>query len=182
METRRGGCNCGAVRLQAEGPPLRTGLCHCLTCRKATGSVFSAFGIWPRDQVVVTGETRHWEDRHFCPGCGSSVFGLSEEDDEIEVHLGSLDAGPGDLTPSYELWIKRREHWLTSLPGAAQHVEDRPQEEGSRSSAAAICRCARDACTRASSRADAGLPPVPPGSGECGVLVLPPAWHPRPSR
>jgi hypothetical protein len=127
MKTRRGGCNCGAVRLQAEGPPLRTGLCHCLTCRKATGSVFNAFGIWPRDQVVVTGETRHWEDRHFCPGCGSSVFALSEEGGEIEVHLGSLDAGPGDLNPSYELWIKRREHWLTPVPGAAQHVEDRPQ-------------------------------------------------------
>jgi len=34
----------------------------------------------------------------------------------------------------------------------------------------AICRCARGACTPASSRADAGLPPVPPGSGECAVL------------
>ena len=47
---------------------------------------------------------------------------------------------------------------------------------------AAICRCARGACTRASSRADAGLPPAPPGSGECGVLWSSPAWHPRPSR
>ena len=32
------------------------------------------------------------------------------------------------------------------------------------------CRCARGACSQASSRADAGPPPVPPGSGECGVL------------
>jgi hypothetical protein len=36
-------------------------------------------------------------------------------------------------------------------------------------------------CTPASSRADAGLPRAPPGSGECGVRGSPPAWHPRPS-
>ena len=46
----------------------------------------------------------------------------------------------------------------------------------------AICRCARGACTLASSRADACLPPAPPGSGECGVLGLPPAWHLRPEQ
>jgi len=95
METRRGGCNCGAVRLQAEGPPLRTGLCHCLTCRKATGSVFNAYAIWPRGQVVVTGETRHWENRHFCPGCGSSIFGLSEEGDEIGSSWAASMPGRG---------------------------------------------------------------------------------------
>jgi hypothetical protein len=127
VEIRRAGCNCGAVRLEAEGPPLRTGLCHCLTCRKASGSAFGAFAIWPRGRVEVTGETRHWEDRHFCPACGSSVFGVSPEDDEIEVGLGSFDAGPGDLSPGYELWVKRREHWLPPVPGAAQHVENRPE-------------------------------------------------------
>jgi hypothetical protein len=39
----------------------------------------------------------------------------------------------------------------------------------------AICRCARGACTLASSRADAGLPPAPPGCGGCrfsGHLLL----------
>jgi len=46
----------------------------------------------------------------------------------------------------------------------------------------ATCRCARGACTLASSRVDAGLPPAPPGSGGCGVLGSSPAWHPPPSR
>ena len=27
-------CNCGSVRIIANGPPLRIGLCHCTTCRK----------------------------------------------------------------------------------------------------------------------------------------------------
>ena len=44
------------------------------------------------------------------------------------------------------------------------------------------CLQSRGACTPASSRAGAGLPPAPPGSGECGALGSSPAWHPRPSR
>ncbi len=44
------------------------------------------------------------------------------------------------------------------------------------------CRCARGACTRASSRAGACLPPAPPGFGECGAFGSPLVWRPRPSR
>jgi hypothetical protein len=43
-------------------------------------------------------------------------------------------------------------------------------------------RCARGDCTLASSMDGAGLPPVPPASGGCGVLGSSPAWHPQPSR
>jgi hypothetical protein len=50
------------------------------------------------------------------------------------------------------------------------------------SQSTAICRFVRGACILASSRADARLPPAPPGSGEYGVLGSSPAWHPRPSR
>ena len=47
---------------------------------------------------------------------------------------------------------------------------------------AATGRCARGACTPASSRVGAGLPQAPPGSAECGAPGSSPAWHPRPSR
>ena len=32
--TFTGGCYCGEVRYQGEGPPLMRGLCYCLTCQK----------------------------------------------------------------------------------------------------------------------------------------------------
>ena len=44
------------------------------------------------------------------------------------------------------------------------------QRPVSRGRLVASCRCARGACTLASSRVGAGLPPAPPGSGGCGVL------------
>lgn len=108
-----GGCLCGAVRLQASGRPDRVGLCHCLDCRKHHGALFYAAAIYPERAVAIEGETRAFAGRHFCPRCGSSVFARSG--DEVEVHLGALDA-PDQLTPTYENWTVRRESWLPPFP------------------------------------------------------------------
>ena len=45
-------------------------------------------------------------------------------DDEIEVHLGTLDA-PDQLMPTYENWIIRRESWLPPFPLKRQYERDR---------------------------------------------------------
>jgi hypothetical protein len=117
------GCLCGAVRLQTSGRPYRTGLCHCLDCRKHHGALFHASAIFPASAVTVTGETRAYQGRHFCPTCGSPVF--AQTADEIEVNLGAFDA-PNQFTPSYELWTCRREAWLPQFPLA--HHYDRNRE------------------------------------------------------
>jgi hypothetical protein len=123
MEHRaKGGCLCGAVRIVAEGQPRRVGVCHCLDCRKHHGAVFYAAAIFPSDAVTVTGETRAWKGRHFCPVCGSSVFAVS--DDETEVHLGTFDA-PDAFVPSYEAWTIWRESWLPEFPGLARFEKNR---------------------------------------------------------
>ena len=113
MDGFSGGCLCGDVRLLATGRPDRVGLCHCLDCRKHHGALFYAAAIFPQAAVSVSGETREYAGRHFCPRCGSSVFARSG--DEIEVHLGALDA-PDQLMPTYENWILRRESWLPPFP------------------------------------------------------------------
>ncbi len=63
--------------------------------------------------MTIEGETRSYKNRHFCPSCGSPVFGRG--DDEVEVNLGSFDA-PDQFTPTYELWTSRRESWLPPFP------------------------------------------------------------------
>jgi hypothetical protein len=73
----------------------------------------------------MTGETRHWHNRHFCPACGSRLFEASDDDPEVEIKLGALDAAPAELDPTYETWIKRREHWLPALADADQFQENR---------------------------------------------------------
>jgi hypothetical protein len=122
MEKFTGGCLCGNVRIEASGPPYRVGICHCLDCRKHHGALFHASAIFPRDAVTITGETRDYAGRFFCPRCGSAVFGRTE--DETGVNLGSLDA-PDQLKPSYELWTIRREAWLPPFPLERRYERDR---------------------------------------------------------
>ena len=120
---REGGCACGAVRFAVEGEPVRVGLCHCTSCRKESGSAFTAYAIWPRQAFSGSGEIATWEGRSFCPICGSRLYSLTE--DEAEVKIGALDEAPTTLSPQYELWVWRREHWLDPLPGRVQHQRDR---------------------------------------------------------
>jgi hypothetical protein len=125
MDRVAGGCLCGAVRLEAQGQPYRVGLCHCMDCRKHHGALFHASAIFPEGAVTIEGETRDYAGRHFCPGCGSSVF--SSSGDEIEVNLGSFDA-PDQFQPTYELWSIRRESWLPPFQAMLRHERDRDED------------------------------------------------------
>ena len=125
MNRFTGGCVCGNVRILALGSPYRVGLCHCLECRKHHGALFHASAIFPQDAVTIEGDTSEYEGRHFCPHCGSPVF--SRTADEVEVHLGTLDA-PDQLTPTYELWVVSRESWLPPFPGTRRYDRNRDTE------------------------------------------------------
>ena len=122
MSEVAGGCLCGKVRFVATGRPYRVGLCHCLDCRKHHGALFHASAVFPAESVAIEGETSDYAGRYFCPHCGSSVFGRSG--DEIEVHLGALDA-PDQLKPTYESWTIRRESWLPAFPLGRRYDRDR---------------------------------------------------------
>jgi hypothetical protein len=125
MERFTGGCLCGNVKIVATGRPYRVGICHCMDCRKHHGSLFYAAAIFPQDSVSIEGKTCDYKERHFCPACGSPVF--ARYGDEIEVHLGSLDA-PDQLTPTYECWTIRRESWLPPFPLERRYERDRDAE------------------------------------------------------
>lgn len=117
-----GGCLCGKIRLSVPQQPLRVGLCHCLHCRKHHGAPFFAAAVFARGDVQISGKTRHYQNRHFCGTCGSSVFAVSGV--EIEVHLGAFDQ-PNAFAPSYELWTDRRESWLPTLSRVRQYPRNR---------------------------------------------------------
>ena len=115
-------CLCGQVRVIAAGEPYRVGLCHCFDCRKHHGALFFAAAMFPEDAVSITGETRDWKGRHFCPACGSSMF--NRFDDEVELHLGALDE-IDRFEPTYECWTIRREAWLPAFPTRYRYHRNR---------------------------------------------------------
>ncbi|MCW8084072.1 GFA family protein [Sabulicella glaciei] len=125
--SREGGCCCGQLRFRTEGEPLRSGLCHCLDCRKLHAAPFMAFVVFPEEKVTITGEARSFEsqpgyERSFCPQCGAHVFGrlAKSEAGEVELHHGSFDE-TSLWPPEYELWTVRRDEWLGPIPSVMDH-------------------------------------------------------------
>ncbi len=103
---RLGGCRCGAVRFEARGPENRIGVCHCDSCRHATGAPFAVFVDYPDEAVTVSGQAAVWSakpgiERAFCGRCGAP---LSYKGDpwpgETSLHLGAFDA-PEGLVPHH---------------------------------------------------------------------------------
>ena len=133
---RRARCGCGQVELHASGEPRRVGLCHCFDCRKLHSAPVSAFAIFSRASVALSGpeggalphdalrtyERRPGDRCAFCTRCGAHVFGVVDRSDEIEIYLGSFDE-TNVFAPSYELWMIRREQWLGELPTLTRHFE-----------------------------------------------------------
>lgn len=74
----------------------------------------------------MSGEIASYDGRGFCGRCGSRLLNpVSPGESIIEIRIGSLDDAPSGLTPTAEIWVKRREAWLPPVPGAAQYDENR---------------------------------------------------------
>ena len=121
-EVRTGSCLCGAVTYEVRGEPYQAGHCHCTTCRKLTGSNFSATANWHAGQFKMQGELQTYDGRSFCSKCGSRLFLLL--DDGVEVFLGTLDQAPHGISPMVEVWTTRREPWLPPLVAVDQYAHN----------------------------------------------------------
>lgn len=117
---RRGGCLCGAVRYEAVGEPLYSGLCFCEDCRRASGGGSVGYMGIARHGFRVLGETQQVRTalksgkvatRNICPTCGSLVFGgelgVSEQ---INIYAGTLD-DPSQFRPTHAIMTRAKPEW-----------------------------------------------------------------------
>ena len=124
MTTRQAACACGALTAIATGDPMRISICHCLDCKRRTGSAFSWNAHWPEGQVAVEGghanhtrwtEDGHWVRQHFCPACGTLVFyQIEQRPGMISIPAGAF-ADPDFPPPLVEVYGERRCPWLPVL-------------------------------------------------------------------
>ncbi|WP_010411489.1 GFA family protein [Citromicrobium sp. JLT1363] len=80
MEAR---CQCGQLRAEIPEDVARLGarvMCHCKACQRRTGSPFGLMVYFPREDVILSGESTEYtriadsgnELTHgFCPTCGT---------------------------------------------------------------------------------------------------------------
>ena len=125
---REGGCFCGAVRYVATGDAVTLCICHCESCRWATGAPMVAWGTFPRAHFRVTrGEpVDHVSSpgviRSHCADCGTSLtYRHASRLDEIDVTLASFDDA-GALAPTRHIWVQDKLPWITLADGLPQHA------------------------------------------------------------
>ena len=83
MILRRAECSCGQLSAVCTGEPVRISVCHCLACKRSSGSAFSYNAHFREEQVVVDGRATEFvrigdEGSRirfgFCPRCGTTLF------------------------------------------------------------------------------------------------------------
>lgn len=120
MSKMTGGCSCGRVRYEAAGPPLFSVVCHCRDCQRASGTAgVPVMGV-ARDTFRVSGAPKSYATpggsgqnavRHFCPDCGSPLFGTPEAvPDIVTIYAGSLDR-PEVFAPDHVIFTRDRPAW-----------------------------------------------------------------------
>ena len=137
-DVHRGSCLCGNIRFEIEGKLGPFGFCHCITCRKASGTAFTANSSVQRADVrFLSGEEtiRRFSSspgkyRCFCPNCGSPVY--KEADDTpgvIRIRLGILDTDVGAKPLAHAFWGEKAD-WYDDPGGMPVHEAWAPVLKG----------------------------------------------------
>jgi hypothetical protein len=131
MTTRAASCRCGQLRATVTGDPVRVSVCHCLNCKKRSGSAFAVQARWPKAQVAIDGASKTFikvadsgnrATFHFCPECGSDVYYEIDGKfgDLIAIPVGAFD-DPYFAHPDYSVWEGRKHDWI-EVTGDVEHI------------------------------------------------------------
>ena len=115
-----GQCLCGNVKYTLTGQPLRMAQCHCKDCQRASGTGHMSLAFFTDEQVQVTGnlasygvtaDSGNTNTRHFCPDCGSRLFGTNSAKAGIRgVAIGCVDNHDW-FEPGAIVYCKDRAAW-----------------------------------------------------------------------
>jgi len=119
--TRTASCNCGQLRAEVTGEPVRFSVCHCDECQRRTGSVFAVQARFPREAVHLKGEGTEFVRTNdegakcrftFCSTCGSTVFYVEERREEhIAIPVGGF-ADPTFPSPTVSVYEESSHPWV----------------------------------------------------------------------
>lgn len=127
-----GSCLCGAVKYEVRGTPVRFYHCHCLRCRKATGTGHASnLFVQPGSLRWLGGEEllRSYKipeakrfARQFCVNCGSPLPRLVNDTDMVVIPAGSLDTEPA-IEPQSRIFWDSRSKWSCGGDGIAVYAQ-----------------------------------------------------------
>ena len=126
-EIATGHCLCGDVTFEYRGELGGASYCHCEDCRRHTGSAFNIVIGVSADKFHLTGaapsaftklgDSGREITRHFCPRCGSPVYGSSPTlPNRIYIKAGALD-DPSKVVATHQSWFACAVAWAFITPG-----------------------------------------------------------------
>ncbi|HEX9964447.1 MAG TPA: GFA family protein [Allosphingosinicella sp.] len=123
-----GGCLCGKVRYRVQGEAVARTLCHCVSCRRATGGASVGWAVFDKGKfALLQGELReyssspgiHWGS---CPACGSLIaYRRDTRPHHRDITTATLD-DPDAFPPTVEIWVAEKIGWET-LDAALPHKQ-----------------------------------------------------------
>lgn len=126
-----GGCLCGEIRYRARRPVSAPALCHCVSCRQASGApVVAWFTVRTGDLELVGAPATEFRSsehviRSFCGRCGTPLsYRHDRYPDYVDITLASLD-DPSVLPPGDHVWTSHRIPWMEDLRGLPEHEKSR---------------------------------------------------------
>ena len=129
MQTYEGGCLCSAIRYRIAGSPISSALCHCATCRRASGAPLVAWLTVNRHQLqLLSGLPEVYRSsqgvkRQFCGSCGSQLsYEMVNRPETIDISTVSLD-DPNLFPPTMEVWLDHKLPWHPARADLAPYGE-----------------------------------------------------------
>src|SRR4029453_15731938 len=115
-------CSCGQLSAICSGEPVRISVCHCLACKRRSGSAFSYNVRFAEDDVSIQGRAVAFTriggeggrvSYSFCPDCGTTVhYRIDTQPGLVAIPVGTF-ADPSFPPPVVSVYdASRRCQWV----------------------------------------------------------------------
>jgi len=121
-DASEGGCLCGAIRYRVTGEPVAATLCHCGSCRRASGGTNVAWAVFDQHKfewlngypgAYCSSPGIEWL---YCRDCGSLLgYRRASRPEHMDITTGTLD-DPDRHPPTVEIWLEQKIGWETLHP------------------------------------------------------------------
>ncbi|KAL5446305.1 hypothetical protein PMIN06_007843 [Paraphaeosphaeria minitans] len=132
VKMKKGGCLCGKIVYEFLGEPIKTMLCHCINCKRMTGSSYSTNISVRSTSLRIVGSPRQFLLKSgqgpiftvsFCGTCSSTLW--KESDAEglkgfIMVQAGTLAQGLDRYPPDGKIFARERVKWMRPMEDVEQ--------------------------------------------------------------
>jgi len=132
-------CACGGVTLHVRGRVMSMLMCACEDCQRASGTGHSTVALIRSQSLSIEGQVKGFDrpsdsgaifTRHFCPECGTPLFGQSSRAPDLRMlAVGLFGAAATWFAPNQLIFARSHRDWdlvADHLPRYERYREEKP--------------------------------------------------------